>query len=71
MFKDQSAVHRQRDEFTSNEFNLFCERNGIVKQLTASYSSQQNGILERKNRTIMNIARALLKERGMPNEVLG
>ncbi|CAL2245782.1 unnamed protein product [Prunus armeniaca] len=43
--------------FTSNEFVNFCEINGIHRQLTAAYSPQQNGVAERKNRTIMNMMR--------------
>ncbi|RVX05780.1 Retrovirus-related Pol polyprotein from transposon TNT 1-94 [Vitis vinifera] len=42
-------------EFTSHEFNVFCKANGISRQLTAVYTPQQNGVVERKNRTIMNI----------------
>ena len=32
-----------------------------------AYSPQQNGVAERKNRTIMEIAKAMLKEKGVPN----
>jgi len=39
-------------EFTSQEFINFCEIHG---QLTAAYTPQQNGVAERKNRTIMNM----------------
>ena len=37
-------------EFTSLEFNQFCSANGIARQLTAAYTPQQNGVVERKNR---------------------
>nr|GEU60354.1 zinc finger, CCHC-type [Tanacetum cinerariifolium] len=39
-------------EFTSNEFTQYCKENGIARQLTAPYSPQQNGVVERRNRTI-------------------
>lgn len=53
-------------EFTSNEFNDFCKENGIKRQLTAAYTPQQNGVAERKNRTVMNMVRSLLSEKGVP-----
>ena len=31
-------------EFISKEFNLFCEENGIQRELTAPYTPEQNGI---------------------------
>ncbi|GKA02679.1 retrovirus-related pol polyprotein from transposon TNT 1-94 [Tanacetum coccineum] len=42
-------------EFLSKEFNKFCEDNGIRRFLMALYSPQQNGVVERKNRTILNM----------------
>lgn len=42
-------------EFNSNEFKEFCDEHGINRQLTASYTPQQNGVAERKNRTIMHV----------------
>ncbi|GKA41574.1 retrovirus-related pol polyprotein from transposon TNT 1-94, partial [Tanacetum coccineum] len=42
-------------EFLSKEFNKFCEDNGIWRFLTAPYSPQQNGVVERRNRTILNM----------------
>lgn len=53
-------------EFTSNEFQSFCEEAGIVRHLTAPYSPQQNGVVERRNRTVAAMTRSLLKEKGMP-----
>nr|GEX07770.1 putative zinc finger, CCHC-type [Tanacetum cinerariifolium] len=38
-------------EFTSREFTRYCKENGILKQLTAPYSPQQNGIVEKRNRS--------------------
>lgn len=53
-------------EFTSAEFNAFCENEGIERQLTAPYSPQQNGVVERRNQTVVAMARSLLKSQGMP-----
>ena len=53
-------------EFMSQEFKNFCDNNGIQRQLTAAYSPQQNGVAERKNRTIMNMVRSMLSSRKVP-----
>jgi hypothetical protein len=54
-------------EFNSNEFKEFCRHNGIRRQLTTSYTPQQNGVAERKNRTMMNMVRAILSEKKTQN----
>lgn len=53
-------------EFTSNEFEEFSKAQGISRKLTATFTPQQNGVSERKNRTIMNAVRAILNERNVP-----
>nr|CAD1839746.1 unnamed protein product [Ananas comosus var. bracteatus] len=63
-----SLSQNRRGEYTSKNFDKFCEDEGIHRQLTAAYSPQQNGIAERKNRTIVEMARSMLKEKGLPNE---
>lgn len=55
-------------EFTSNKFNSYCKINGIQRKLTASYTPQQNGIVERKNGTIFEMARSMMmKGKNLPN----
>ena len=53
-------------EFNSDEFKEYCAVNGIKRQLTAAYTPQQNGVAERKNRTVMNMVRSLLIEKNVP-----
>ncbi|KAA0037747.1 Retrovirus-related Pol polyprotein from transposon TNT 1-94 [Cucumis melo var. makuwa] len=53
-------------EYISREFETFCENNGIKRQLTAAYMPQQNGVCERKNRTLLNMVRSLLMKSGIP-----
>jgi len=53
-------------EFNSKEFSTFCNQHGISRQLTTAYTPQQNGVAERKNRTIMNAVRAVLHEKQVP-----
>ncbi|GAA0169340.1 transmembrane signal receptor [Lithospermum erythrorhizon] len=40
----------------------------IEHQLTTPYTPQQNGVSERKNRTIMEMARCMLHEKDLPKE---
>nr|GEW58323.1 zinc finger, CCHC-type [Tanacetum cinerariifolium] len=42
-------------EFTSNEFMQYYKENGIARQLTAPYSPQQNGVVKRRNGTIIDV----------------
>ncbi|KAE8707740.1 TMV resistance protein N-like [Hibiscus syriacus] len=55
-------------EFTSREFQEFCEANGIRRPMTVLRSPQQNGVAERKNRTILDMARSMLKSKKLPKE---
>jgi transposase InsO family protein len=55
-------------EYTSKEFDKYCREHGIKHQLTAAYTPQQNGIAKRKNRTILNMTRTMLKEKGLPKQ---
>lgn len=58
-------------EFTSNEFKSFCETTGINRHLTAPYSPQQNGVVERRNQTLMEMTRSILKHMSVPNYLWG
>jgi hypothetical protein len=49
-------------EYTSNEFNDFCAREGIKREVIVPYNPQQNGVVERKNRAIVGVARAMLHD---------
>lgn len=53
-------------EYTSQEFEDYCKDEGIWKQLTASYSPQQNGIVERENPTIVEMATSMMNEKRLP-----
>ncbi|KAJ4772132.1 polyprotein [Rhynchospora pubera] len=54
-------------EYQSIEFQKFCEAEGIHHELTVPYTPEQNGVAERKNRTIVEMARSMLKTKGLPN----
>lgn len=55
-------------ELTSLEFNKFCSFNGIGRKLTTPYTLQQNGVIERKNQTIMNMVCYMLSEKQVSKE---
>ena len=44
-------------EFTSDEFNKYYEEHGIKRQFSIARTPQQNGVAERKNRSVMEMAR--------------
>lgn len=48
-------------EFTSQEFHDFCNKSGIRWYLTAPYTPQQNGVVEKRNCTILEMTRSILK----------
>ncbi|KAE8725698.1 hypothetical protein F3Y22_tig00008235pilonHSYRG00018 [Hibiscus syriacus] len=41
---------------------------GIRRELTAPCTPKQNGVAERKNRTVVEMARSLLKAKKLPND---
>lgn len=54
-------------------FNLkiFFYKNGISHQTTCLYTPQQNGVAERKHRHLLNVARSLLFQSGLPLKFWG
>ena len=53
-------------EYTSNEFQDYYKKNGIKQQFTTAYTPRQNGIAKRKNWTILDMTRTVLKEKCFP-----
>ncbi|XP_039135767.1 uncharacterized protein LOC120273196 [Dioscorea cayenensis subsp. rotundata] len=58
-------------EFTSREFQLFCEENDVKCQLIAPHTPQQNGVVEQKNRTVVEMAHCMLMEKSVPTNLWG
>ena len=56
------------DEYTSTTFMEYCEEQGIRRFLAAPYTPQQNGVAERKNQTILDMVRSMLKSKRKPKE---
>ena len=52
-------------EFTSHEFELFCNDRGIKRQTSTPRAHPQNGVAKRRNRSIMDCARSLMMEKSV------
>nr|GEW42609.1 serine/threonine-protein kinase HT1-like [Tanacetum cinerariifolium] len=60
-------VTRQRNRLYKANLRVeYYKENGIARQLTAPYSPQQNGVVERRKRTIMSTNRCMMKATNMP-----
>jgi transposase InsO family protein len=53
-------------EFKNLQVEEFLEEEGIKHEFSAPYTPQQNGVVERKNRTLIYMARTMLGEYKMP-----
>ena len=53
-------------EFKSTGVQEFLDEMGIPHEFSAPYTPQQNGVVERKNRTLIEMARTMLAEYNTP-----
>nr|GEX54536.1 hypothetical protein [Tanacetum cinerariifolium] len=58
-------------EYLSDDFKAFCLEHGVKRQLTTSYSPQQNGVAERKNRTFINMVVSMIAAKKMLKKFWG
>ena len=49
----------------------YSEEHGIIHETIASYTPQSNSIVERKNRTLMDMVNCLLLSSGAPKNLWG
>lgn len=56
-------------EFCFNEFFSFCDIHGIKRQLTTPHTPQQSSVVERWNKTIIEMARSMLNHRHVPKQL--
>jgi transposase InsO family protein len=54
-------------EFKNSQIEGFFEEEGIKHELSSPYTPQQNGVVERKNRTLLDMARTMLDEYKTPD----
>ena len=54
-------------EYMSKEFDAFLASHGTKHQFTVPYTPQQNGVAERKKRSLMQMARCMVKSQLLPH----
>src|SRR6266496_1885994 len=57
-----------RTEFKNANVDTFLDEEGISHEFSATYMPQQNGIVQRKNRTLIEMARTMLDEYKPPRK---
>ncbi|GJT13414.1 putative ribonuclease H-like domain-containing protein, partial [Tanacetum coccineum] len=55
-----------RTEFKNNDMNQFCRMKGIKREFSVAKTPQQNGFVERNNRTLIEAARTMLADSLLP-----
>ena len=58
-------------EYMNRTFDAYLESNGIVHQTSCPYTSAQNGVAERKNRHLLEVARFLMFTMNLPKAYWG
>ena len=53
-------------EYTNSDFQNYCSSNGIFHQFSSPHTPQQNGVVERKHRHIIEIAFTLISQSSLP-----
>ncbi|GKB70664.1 putative ribonuclease H-like domain-containing protein [Tanacetum coccineum] len=53
-------------EFKNHAMNEFCAKKGIKREFSVARTPQQNGVVERKNRTLIEAARTMLANSLLP-----
>ena len=56
-------------ECTTKTLEDFCEKNGIIHEVSAPYSPQQNSLSARKNRTLNEMMNYMLLSSGLCNNM--
>ena len=58
-----------RKEFDNINIKAYCDEVGIKHEVFATYTSQQNSVVERKNQTLITLARTMLDEYNTPEDL--
>ena len=54
------------EEFENSSFIEYCNEHGVDNNFSSPRTPQQNGVVERKNKTLENITRTMLVTSGLP-----
>nr|GEY20031.1 ribonuclease H-like domain-containing protein [Tanacetum cinerariifolium] len=65
-FKVKIIRSDNRAEFKNHDLNQFCGMKGIKREFSVARTPQQNGIAERKNRTLIEASRTMLADSLLP-----
>jgi len=52
-------------EFENEPFEAFCEKHGIIHEFSSPRTPQQNEVVERKNKTLQEMARTMIHENNL------
>jgi transposase InsO family protein len=52
-------------QFMSSDFKELCDKHGIKREYTIPRTPQQNGVVERQNRTVEKMARSMMNEKNI------
>ena len=58
-------------EFTAANFTDYCAQLGLRRKLTTPHTPQQNGVVERRNQSVVGTTRCMLKAKGLPGVFWG
>ena len=61
-FKIKKIRSDNGSEFKNSRIEDHCDEKGIKHEFSAKYTPEQNGVVERKNRTLIEMARTMLSE---------
>ena len=56
-------------EYINKDLQMWCLDRGIEIQMTAPYTPEQNGVTERWNKTVVELAHSMIFARDIPNEL--
>ena len=58
-----------RKKFDNTNIEVYCDEVGIKHEVSATYTPQQNGVVERNNWTLITLAKTMLDEYNTPQEL--